>query len=151
MQTANTLHIMAKTRYLPMSRDLLPNLDSKVEEVARECNSQEVANTLWAYATMGRKPGERALGALEARAMVAFVGDFSLQARRQLHQYLLSCCLDEGPRLRTGGTSQQLHEAFESACLEAFAAAATAPSESQQRVSQALRKGLGLCVQDEYQ
>jgi hypothetical protein len=26
-----------------------------------------VANTLWAYATMGRRPGERALGALEAR------------------------------------------------------------------------------------
>ena len=32
-ETANTLHIMAKTRYRPMSRDLLPNLDDKVEEV----------------------------------------------------------------------------------------------------------------------
>ena len=42
-------------------------LEARVEEVVRECNSQEVANTLWAHATMGRKPGERALGALEAR------------------------------------------------------------------------------------
>jgi hypothetical protein len=118
--------------------------------VARECNSQAVANTLWAYAMMGRKPGERALGALEARAMVAFVGDFSIQERCQLHQYLLSCALDEGVRSPAGGTSQQLREAFESACRQAFAAAATSPSESQQRVSQALRKGLVLRVQDEY-
>ena len=38
-----------------------------MDEVAREGNSQEVANTSWAYATMGRAPGERALRALEAR------------------------------------------------------------------------------------
>ena len=44
-----------------------------------------------------------------------------------------------------------MREACESACRQAFAAAATSPSESQQRVSQALRKGLGLRVQDEYQ
>ena len=83
--------------------------------------------------------------------MSAFDGGCSHQDRRQLHQYLLSCCLDEGSRLPTGGTSQQLREAFESACLEAFAAAATAPSTSQQTVSQALREGLGMRVQDEYQ
>jgi hypothetical protein len=29
--------------------------------------SRPLANTLWSYAKMGRKPGERALGALEAR------------------------------------------------------------------------------------
>ena len=32
--------------------------------VARECNSQAVANTLWAYARMGRRPVERVLDAL---------------------------------------------------------------------------------------
>jgi len=42
-------------------------MEGRVEEVARECNSQNVANTLWAYATMWRKPGERALGALKAQ------------------------------------------------------------------------------------
>ena len=84
-----------------------------MEEVARECNSQEVANILWSYATMGRRPGERALGALEARAMIAFVGDFSIQERCQLHQYLLSCSLDEGVCSPARGTLQQLREAFE--------------------------------------
>ena len=53
-ETSNTLHVIAKTRYRPMNHDLLPALDQKVEEVARECNSQDVANTLWAYATMGK-------------------------------------------------------------------------------------------------
>ena len=38
-----------------------------MEEVARGCNSQEVANILWSYATMGRAPGERVPGVLEAR------------------------------------------------------------------------------------
>ena len=46
---------------------VLGKLEARVEEVAREGNSQDVANTLWAYAKMGRKPGERALRALEAR------------------------------------------------------------------------------------
>ena len=41
-------------------------LEARMEEVRRECNPQEVANTLWAYATMGKTPGERALGALGA-------------------------------------------------------------------------------------
>jgi len=30
--------------------------------VAGECNPQAVANILWAYATMGRRPGERGAG-----------------------------------------------------------------------------------------
>ena len=42
-------------------------LKARMEEVGRECKPQEVANTLWAYATMGMKPGGRAMGALEAR------------------------------------------------------------------------------------
>ena len=44
-----------------------------------------------------------------------------------------------------------MREALESAFRQAFAVAATAPSESQQRVSQALCDGLGLRMQDEYQ
>ena len=64
---ANILHIVAKTRHRPSNHEFLATLDARVEEVARECNSQGVANTLWAYATMGRRPGERVLGALDAR------------------------------------------------------------------------------------
>ena len=64
---ANTLHIMAKTRYRPADPRLLPELDRKVEEVVRKYNAQELSNTLWAYATMGRGPGERVMGMLEGR------------------------------------------------------------------------------------
>ena len=121
-----------------------------MEGVAKECSSQNVANTLWAYATMGRRPGERVLGALEARAMTTFSGEgFGTIQRFQLHQYLLSCVLDKGLQPPAGGT-QQLRKAFESACRQAFAAPAPSSSESHLHVSQALRKDLGLCVQDEY-
>ena len=64
---ANTLHIFAQKRH--GARDLLAALEARAGEVAGECNPQEVANMLWAYATMGRRPGEGVLGALEARAM----------------------------------------------------------------------------------
>jgi len=47
---------------------VLGALEARAGEVAAACNPQNVANILWAYATMGREPGERALGALEARA-----------------------------------------------------------------------------------
>jgi hypothetical protein len=35
------------------------------ETIPGEFNSQEVANTMWVFATMGRKPGERTMGYLE--------------------------------------------------------------------------------------
>ena len=107
--------------------------DQAVGARETECYSQDVANTWWAYATMGRKPGGRALGALEARALFMKWEDFCVDEGRQLHQYWLSCAFDEGSRLQArGASSQQLHEALESACRQAFAAAAAAPSESQQ-------------------
>ncbi len=34
-------------------------LEGQVEAMAGSFNAQEVANTLWAYATMGREPGCR--------------------------------------------------------------------------------------------
>jgi hypothetical protein len=43
-----------------------------------EFNSQDVANTLWAYAAMGTKPGERMMGQLERRAE-AISGEFNSQ------------------------------------------------------------------------
>ena len=55
-ETANTLHIMAKHRHKP-SQALLMALDRRAEEISGEFNQQHVANTLWALATMGTKPG----------------------------------------------------------------------------------------------
>jgi len=43
-------------------------LDGRVGAVAREFSAQGMANTLWAYATMGREPGERVMGLLDAHA-----------------------------------------------------------------------------------
>ena len=52
---ANTLHIMAKTRYRPWDRTLVPELAGRAEALAGTFNAQDVTNTLWAYATMGRE------------------------------------------------------------------------------------------------
>ena len=43
-----------------------------------EFNSQDIANTLWAFATMGRKPGDRMMGQLEVRTE-AISGEFNSQ------------------------------------------------------------------------
>jgi hypothetical protein len=67
LQIANILHITAKNGYQTC---LLPELERRAESVAGEFKPQEVSNTLWAYATMGRKPGERLMGLLERRAEV---------------------------------------------------------------------------------
>jgi hypothetical protein len=47
---------MAKHRNKP-SQALLMALEGRAEAISGECNSQDVANTLWALATMGTKPG----------------------------------------------------------------------------------------------
>jgi hypothetical protein len=53
-------------------------LEGRAEAISGEFNSQAVANTLWAFATMGRKPGERLMGKLEGRAE-AISGEFNMQ------------------------------------------------------------------------
>ncbi len=50
----------------------------RAETISGEFNSQDVANTLWAFATMGRKPGEWMMGQLERRAE-AISGEFNSQ------------------------------------------------------------------------
>ena len=51
-------------------------LEGRTEAISGELNSQEVANTLWSYAKMGRKPGERLMGLFEGRAEVTS-GEFN--------------------------------------------------------------------------
>ena len=144
---ANILHIIAKKRHRPTNQEFLARMDARVEAVARECNSQDVANTLWAYATMGRRPGERVLGALEAGLLAASGPDFSSEARCQLHQFFLSWSLEEKP---SASSMQQAREAFESECRLAFVVPDVSPSASQLQVSHAVRLHLGLLVEDEY-
>ena len=54
-------------------------MEGRAEAISGQFNSQHVANTLWAYATMGKKPGERVLGQLEGRAE-ATSGELNSQA-----------------------------------------------------------------------
>ena len=49
---ANTLHIMAKQRY-HATGPLLLALERRVEAISGEFKLQEVANMMWAFATMG--------------------------------------------------------------------------------------------------
>ena len=65
---SSTLHIMAKTRHSPREQSLIPKLEQQAEAVAGTFDSQSVANTLWAYATMGRTPGAQMMMVLEGRA-----------------------------------------------------------------------------------
>jgi hypothetical protein len=58
---------MAKKRYRPANAALLPALEGRLRAVAGESNPQAIANTLWAYATLGERPGAGVVGALEGR------------------------------------------------------------------------------------
>ena len=59
---------MAKTRYSPWDPDLVPKLEGRAEALADTFKAQEVANTLWSYATMGLEPGAGLMRELEGRA-----------------------------------------------------------------------------------
>jgi len=160
-------------------------LEGRAEVVAESFNAQDVANTLWAYATMGRERGAGLMRGLEGRAE-AVAGSFNTQnvantlwavcvlatsnvisnavvqvlfARLvslskswplntaelcQLHQFFVSCSLEEKMRV------DKLNDvpALTDACRSAFVRAKTAPSASQQQVSETLRR-MGLSVEDE--
>ena len=77
-QLSNTLHIMAKMRYSPWDQSLVPKLEERAGALAASFNAQNLANTLWAYATMGRAPGTGVMRELEGRAE-AVAGSFNAQ------------------------------------------------------------------------
>jgi hypothetical protein len=62
------------------SRDDAGVLEGRAEAVAGTFNAQEVANTLWAYATMGREPGAGMMRVREGRAeALAVAGTLNAQ------------------------------------------------------------------------
>ena len=69
---------MAKSRYSAWDRTLVPKLEGRAGALAGTFNAQNVANTLWAYATMGREPGAGLMRVLEVRAE-ALAGTFIAQ------------------------------------------------------------------------
>jgi len=98
-----------------------------------------VANTPWAYVTMGREPGARLMRELEGWAAVqrlvmldtdALVNSAQLS---KVHQSSVGCSVE--PRLRMINDMRALKET----CREAFVCAKSAPSATQQQVSETLR------------
>ena len=77
-EISNTLHIIAKKRHVPANESLIAELGRKAVATATAFNAQAVANTLWAYATMGREPGAGVMRGLEGRAE-ALAGTFKAQ------------------------------------------------------------------------
>jgi hypothetical protein len=54
-------------------------LEGREEELAGTFNAQDVANTLWAFAKMGREPGAGLMRVLEGRTE-AVAGTFNQQS-----------------------------------------------------------------------
>ena len=76
---ATILHALARHRRSPSNTHLLPALEGRLRAVAGQCDPQAISNTLWAYATLGERPGAGVVQALEARLRVV-VGDCRSQA-----------------------------------------------------------------------
>ena len=77
-ELANIMHAMAKAHYTPTNPLVLGPLEPQTEALADTFNTQDVANTIWAYATMGRGPGAGLMRVLEGRAE-ALAGTFKAQ------------------------------------------------------------------------
>ena len=75
---ASTLHTMAKLRGYKPKETLLLALEGRAEAISGEFSSQQVSNTMWGYATMGKTPGERGMRQLERR-VEAISGEFNSQ------------------------------------------------------------------------
>jgi hypothetical protein len=116
-------------------------LEGQAEAEAGIFNAQEVANTLWAYATMGREAGAVLILVLEGQAEA---GCFNTCELRQLHQFFLWFSLE--PRLRVEPINDM--RSLKAACRSAFECRETVPSATQQQVSETLRI-LGLAVEVE--
>ena len=77
-QIANMLHAMAKAHYRPANGTFVSELERHAETVIGLFCAQDLANTLWAYATMKGQPGKGLMRALEGRAE-AVAGTFNAQ------------------------------------------------------------------------
>merc|ERR1719506_1132066 len=67
------------TRDAAMSEVPLAELEAAIERVAPDMNSQEVANTIWAYGTLGVPPSPQVIDKLEA-ALQRVVTDMTPQS-----------------------------------------------------------------------
>ena len=126
-EISNTLHIIAKKRHVPANESLIAELGRKAVATATAFNAQAVANTLWAYATMGRRPGERLIRALEAQAEATAA---SFNAQNVANTLWAYATMGRQPGDRTGSPGRQPGERLMQA-LEAQAEANAASFNAQ--------------------
>ncbi len=183
---ANTLWVYA-TMGLALGAGLMRVLEGRAEVLAGTFIAPNVANTLWVYEAMGRAPGARVMKELEGRTE-AVAGTFNAQEMAntlwaacvfsvllspghgfrwvhtvvqrlvslgeavcfnienlcQIHQFFVSCSVE--PRLNMEAINDMW--ALKKTCREAFECCKTAPSVTQQQVSETLRQ-IGMSVEDE--
>jgi len=132
---------------------LMRELEGRAEALAGTFNSQDVANTLWAYATTAclfsifpdHHEGSRWVQTV-ARRLVALdkPGCLNTAELCQLHQFFVGCGVE--PRLGVEEINDM--QSLKEACRWAFEGTKTAPSATQQQVSETLCH-MGLSVEDE--
>jgi hypothetical protein len=131
---------------------LMGLLEWRAEAIVGEFNPQGVANTLWATAFLSIHNPDvacRFSRALSSKLLVLDASCIEKQPLFQMHQFFISCDLEEGVRAKMPGSFEALKDRLGEECKAAFVAQRTKASASQQQVSDALR-GMGLWVEDEF-
>jgi len=77
-ECSNILHTLAKTPRRRPCAEILHALEARALKMLGGFKSQEIANTLWAFATLARQPDDKLIAGLTARA-VKVQGDFKPQ------------------------------------------------------------------------
>jgi hypothetical protein len=143
-EVSNVLWALA-TMGVRADRGLLEAMQRRVTATAGEFKSQAVANVLWALTVMGEIGLDGTLDVIIDRlaARVLEVRDqLTLEAKLQLHQWLLSCELGvvSGDSLPSGvaRVKQEMGEE----CLQAFSSQVTHDSQLQREVVAVLRRSV---------
>jgi hypothetical protein len=145
---ANMLWAYATMGWEP-GAGLMRELEGRTEALAGTFNAQNVANTLWSACVFAilRSPagGSRWFHSVSQRLVaLGRPACFTAAELCQLHQFFVWCSVE--PRLGVEAFNDM--RTLQEKCRSAFVGAHTAPSATQQQVSEALRL-MGLSVKDE--
>jgi hypothetical protein len=134
---------------------LLGKLEEQVKRYEHEFSSQAVANTLWTVCFFSIHNSDvacRFCRTLSSKLSVLDVSCFEEQHLSKMHQFFISCDLEEGVRARMPDSFEVLMDRLGATCKTAFTRCVAQPtpaSAGQQQVCDALR-GMGLQVTDEF-
>jgi hypothetical protein len=145
---ANTLWAYATMGREP-GEEMMRVLEGRAEAVADTFTAQDVANALWAACVFSsfraRQEGSRLVHAVSRRLMsLDTPGCLNTAQLCQLHQFFVWC----GVEARVGVEAINDLQSFKETCREAFEGTKTAPSATQQQVSETLCQ-MGLSVENE--